>query len=490
MVWINRANHATVACMDRTLSASRAAALLGAFSTSPAYRGLADGLRHLVADGRIPVGTRLPSERELTSALEVSRTTVTHAYQLLQEAGYATARQGSGTVASLPIARGHRGDHLLTPAEDAGDHLDLTCAAAVAPAGTAAAYESAVADLPSYLGGTGYFPSGLPVLREALAARFAARGLPTSPAQIIVTAGALGGLAVAARAVTATGDRVLVESPTYPNAIATLQRAGCRIAGVDVDVHGWDVTSMAAALRQLAPRAAYLIPDFHNPTGALLSLEQRVELGAALKASRTVALIDESLVDVPLDGQAMPAPLGAFVPDSITIGSASKSFWGGLRIGWLRVPNPRSAAVIASRLSLDLGAPVLEQLVLLQLLAPENEVLTWRRAQLRESRNVLVSALHTELPSWTVTPPGGGLAIWAGLPEPVSSTLTFVAERHGLLLASGPSFAPEGGLESHLRLPYALPPESLVRAVQRLRLAWDETLATDTTQPSRRSLVA
>lgn len=476
--------------MDRTLSATRTATLLGEFSTSPAYRGLADALRRLIADGRIPVGTRLPSERDLTAALGVSRTTVTRAYQLLQEVGYATARQGSGTVAALPVSRRHRGDHLLSPAEGSGDDLDLTCAAHVAPAGMAAAYEAAVAELPSYLGGLGYFPSGLPVLREALAARFAARGLPTSPSQIIVTAGALGGLAIAVRAVTATGDRVLVESPTYPNAIATLQQAGCRIAGVDVDVHGWDVGSMGAALRQVAPRAAYLIPDFHNPTGALLPAEGRAELGAALRASRTVALIDESLVDVPLEGQSMPAPLGSFVPDSITIGSASKSFWGGLRIGWLRVPEPRSAAVIASRLSLDLGAPVLEQLVLLQLLAAEEEVMSWRRAQLRASRDALVSALRSELPSWTVTPPGGGLAIWAELPEPVSSTLTSVAERHGLLLASGPSFAPEGGLERYLRLPYALPADSLVEAVRRLRLAWDETIATGTAHPGRRTLVA
>ena len=476
--------------MNRTLSGPRAATLLGDFPTSPAYRGLADGLRRLIADGRIPVSTRLPSERDLTAALGVSRTTVTRAYQLLRELGYASARQGSRTVAALPVARGHRGDHLLTPAGGGDDDLDLTCAASVAPAGMSAAFEAAVAELPSYLGGNGYFPSGLPALREALAARFAARGLPTSPSQIIVTAGALGGLAIAARAVTATGDRVLVESPTYPNAIATLQHAGCRIAGVDVDVHGWDIDSMAAALRQVAPRAVYLIPDFHHPTGALLPAEQRAELGAALRASRTAALIDESMVDVPLEEQTMPPPLGCFVPDSITIGSASKSFWGGLRIGWLRVPDSRSSTMIAARLSLDLGAPVLEQLVLLQLLASENEIMGWRRAQLRASRDALMAALQAELPSWTVTPPRGGLAIWAELSEPVSSTLTSVAERHGLLLASGPSFAPEGGLERHLRLPYTLPPASLVQAVRRLRLAWDETLTNGTAHPGRRTLVA
>jgi DNA-binding transcriptional MocR family regulator len=480
--------------MERQLSAVRAAALLGDFDTSPAYRGIADAFRRLIADGRVPVGTRLPSERDLTAALRVSRTTVTRAYSLLVERSYATARQGSGTVAALPAARGHRGDHLLTPSstgiDGSGDAIDLTCAAPIAPAGVAEAYEAAVAELPSYLPGTGYYPTGLPALREAIARRYDERGLPTSPDQVIVTAGALAGIAVAARALVAPGDRVLVESPTYPNAIATLQRTGARIAGVDVDPTGWDVESVTAALRQVGPRAAYLIPDFHNPTGALLSTDDRAAVAAGLRASRTAAIVDESLVELVLDEVEVPAPFASFAPDTVTVGSASKAFWGGLRIGWLRVPEPRSAAVVASRLSLDLGVPVLEQLVLLQLLARAGDVLATRRDGLRLSRNALADALARTLPEWRVPVPPGGLCLWVELPEPVSSSLTAVAERHDVLLASGPSFAPEGGLERYLRLPFTQPADQLVEAVSRLRSAWDETLSTRATRRVTRTLVA
>ena len=476
--------------MSRTLSGHRAATLLGDFDTSPAYRGLAEGFRRLIADGRIPVGTRLPSERDLTAALGVSRTTVTRAYSLLAELSYASARQGSGTVAALPAARGHRGDHLLAPVDGGGDAIDLTCAAPTAPAGIAEAYEAAVAELPSYLPGTGYYPSGLPALREAIARRYCDRGLATTPDQVVVTAGALAGVAIAARALVSTGDRVLVESPTYPNAIATLQRTGARLAGVDLDPAGWDVESFTAAIKQVGPRAAYLIPDFQNPTGALMPSTARESVAEALRAGRVATIVDESLVDLGLDDGELPPPFAAFAPDTITVGSASKGFWGGLRIGWLRVPDSRQAAVISSRLSLDLGAPVLEQLVLLQLLTRADDLLAERRASLRASRDALVAALHEHLPEWQVPVPAGGLCLWLELPEPVSSSLTAVAERHDVLLASGPSFAPEGGLERYLRLPYTLPAEQLVEAASRLRRAWDETLTSATLRPRTRTLVA
>jgi len=476
--------------MDRQQSSTRAAALLGDYDTSPAYRGLAEAFRRLIADGRIPVGTRLPSERDLATVLRVSRTTVTRAYALLVEHSYATARQGSGTVAALPAARGHRGDHLLAPVDGLTDAIDLTCAAPVAPTGVQEAYETAVAELPSYLPGTGYYPTGLPALREAIAARFEARGLPTSPDQVLVTSGALAAVAVAARAVVSTGDRVLVESPTYPNAIATLQRAGARLAGVDLDPRGSDLESMTAAIKQVGPRATYLIPDFHNPTGNLLSADDRETVAAALRTGRVTAIVDESLVDLALDDVELPAPFASFAPDTITVGSASKGFWGGLRVGWVRVPEPRQAAVIASRLSLDLGAPVLEQLALLQLLGRADAVLTERRDGLRLSRNALADALVRELPEWRFEMPAGGLCLWVELPEAASSTLTAVAERHDVLLASGPSFAPEGGLERYLRLPYTLPVDVLLPAVPRLRAAWDETLSSSARRSPARTLIA
>jgi DNA-binding transcriptional MocR family regulator len=244
----------------RSISANRLVPMLGAaLDSTPAYRGLADAVRLLVADGRVPVGTRLPSERDLTTALGVSRTTVTRAYAELRDRGYLTSRQGSGSVVALPgDPGGRRQGSALHPASEqqAGESIDLTCASMSAPAGTVAAYERAVLELPRYLAGTGYHPLGLASLREALAQRFTDRGLATSPDQVMVTSGALAGLAVTARALLAPGDRVLLESPTYPNAIDTLRRSGARTVALPLDRDGWDVGAAEAALRQTAPRAA------------------------------------------------------------------------------------------------------------------------------------------------------------------------------------------------------------------------------------------
>ncbi len=347
-----------------------------------------------------------------------------------------------------------------------------------------------MAELPAYLAGIGYFPHGLPVLREAIAARYAERGLPTSPDQIVVTSGALSAVAVAGRALAGVGDRVLVESPTYPNALAALRATGARLVGVDVDPSGWDVAAVEASLRQVAARAAYLVPDFHNPTGLLMDADQRARVGRALGRTHTTAIVDETMADMVLGDVVPPAPLAAFAPDTVSVGSASKAFWGGLRIGWLRAPQARVGAFVGARLSIDLGAPVLEQLVLVRLMRQRAEIAAERAAALRGSRDALVDALRQRLPSWRFRVPDGGLALWCQLPEALSSALVVAAERHGVRLAAGPAFAPEGGLDRFLRLPYTRRPDELARAVERLAIAWDEARRLRPAGAARTPLVA
>jgi DNA-binding transcriptional MocR family regulator len=480
----------------RSISANRLVPMLGAaLDSTPAYRGLADAVRLLVADGRVPVGTRLPSERDLTTALGVSRTTVTRAYAELRDRGYLTSRQGSGSVVALPgDPAGRRQGSALHPASEqqAGESIDLTCASMSAPAGTVAAYERAVLELPRYLAGTGYHPLGLASLREALAQRFTDRGLATSPDQVMVTSGALAGLAVTARALLAPGDRVLLESPTYPNAIDTLRRSGARTVALPLDRDGWDVGAAEAALRQTAPRAAYLIPDFHNPTGALMPDTQRAELGAALAGTHTVGVVDETLVDLSHDADlVMPLPLGAHHPRTVTLGGASKSFWGGLRIGWIRAPRELMPALVGARLTLDLGAPVLEQLVLTDLLEHREQIIAERRDAIVSTRDALVTALRDRLPQWRFRLPEGGLCLWVELPEALSTPLCAAADQRGLVLAPGAQFAVEGGMERFLRLPFTgHAPQVVDEAVERLALAWADAQAARPARHGSSPLVA
>ena len=171
------------------------------------YAAMAEALSSLVLDGRIAVGTRVPSERELAAALGLSRTTVTAAYSALRADGYLISRTGSGSFTAVPAGtRASSSTARWAPPAVPPDLIDLTCAT---PSGPAVAISDAVAaaaaHLPRLTAGTGYDPVGVPRLREAIAARFAARGVPTDASQILITNGALHALDLLLRLLAASG---------------------------------------------------------------------------------------------------------------------------------------------------------------------------------------------------------------------------------------------------------------------------------------------
>lgn len=461
-----------------SLTAARLTTLVGAFDRSPAYAGLANALRELIGDGRIGYGTRLPSERDLTEVLGVSRTTVTRAYAVLRETAYAEARRGSGTFTRLPGGRTRAVDRALWPSDVGVGVIDLVCAAATAPPGIAALYAEAAAELPAHLGGHGYFPAGMPALQAAVAASYDARGLPTDPEQIIVTPGALAATAIIGTALAGPRDRVLMEAPTYPNAVQALRSGGGRLATVALDPQGWDLEAIGEVLRRSRPRLVHVMPDFHNPTGLVMSDAERASYARLLARHDAVPVVDEAHHLLHLDESASdpyvaPPPFASYAKDAICVGSASKSVWGGLRLGWIRAPHALVDRLTRARVGLDLGAPVLEQIVLTRVLESEiDAILTVQRARLREQRDALAAALADRLPEWTFRMPAGGMALWCHLPHAGATALSAEAEGHGVLLAPGPSFAPEGGLDRYVRLPYALTSEDLVTAVDRIADAW------------------
>ncbi|MEJ1098746.1 MULTISPECIES: PLP-dependent aminotransferase family protein [unclassified Pseudoxanthomonas] len=483
--------------MNRSIAPERLAALVSGFNRSPAYRGLRQAMQELIGDGRIPVGTRLPSERAVTEALGVSRNTVTRAYADLIAAGFATARQGAGTYATVPIDLRRAHDHALHPlgvAQSSEGAIDLNCAAGAATPGVAAAYERALAALPSYLASDGYLPSGLPGLQAIIAESYTRRGLPTTAGQIVITSGALSGIAIIARALSRPGDRVMIESPVYSNAIEALRLGGGRLISSPLSDspgdEGWDMDGIEATLRQTSPHLAYLIPDFQNPTGFLMNDATRARYASALQATRTIAIVDESLQATRLSDEAMPAPFAAHAADAITIGSASKMFWGGLRVGWIRAPRELVSRIIAARVQIDLGSSLFDQLVIAELLGA-TDILAVRREQLRQRRDALAGALTEHLPSWRFRLPGGGLTLWVQLPHGSATRLAADVERAGVYLAPGPVFSVEGGSDTRLRIPYAKPEEQLVEAVRRIANVWtDVPLGSRSRRESSRRLIA
>ena len=454
--------------MTAHLSAARTAALVAGFDRSPAYAGVARKLAVAIGDGRIPLGTRLPSERDLAEALGLSRTTATRAYDELGELGYAQRRRGSGTFAQVAGGRARTLDRSLTP-QARDDAIDLNCAASSAPAGIAEACAAALSALPAYLSGHGYYPAGLPVLQAQVARWYTERALPTRPEQILVTAGALAATALAARALVRAGDRVVVESPGYPNAMQSWRASGARPMPVPVDEQGWDLGLLDGVLRH-RPRAALLVPDFHNPTGHLMSDETRAAVAGRLAAAGTVAVVDETLQPLGFAGAAMPVPLARHVEraggEAITVGGAGKMFWGGLRIGWLRAPAAWMEQLTEARLTMDLGAPVLEQLATAELLSDPEPILHVHRERLRRQRDALVGAMAARLPHWRFQVPEGGLALWCALPGPMAVDVAQEAERRGVVVTPGAVFGPQGGYPSRLRVPFTRPVADLEQAAE------------------------
>lgn len=470
-----------------TLSAHRLSTLLGDLDGSgPTYRLIAERIRLLVVDGRVADGSRLPSERELATALGVSRTTTTRVYAELRDTGILHSRQGSGSIIQVPLAASSASSMIITP--DDADTIALTYSAPIGPPGLARAFESAAAKLPGLLSTTGYLPDGLPVLRELLAQRYTDGGLPTDPEQIIVTSGAMGAISLLARALIAPGERIVVEGTSYPHAHDSFESVGGRLSALPVRSSPWDIESLTAMLAGGSHRAAYFIPDFHNPTAAVMSHEERSVWARELRRHDVIPIVDESLREINLDGVELPPVFATYDPRAVLMGSSSKSYWGGLRVGWLRAPHDLVMPLVQARMMDDLGTSAFDQLVVAELLAEGGQTAAAGRARLRSARDHLLAELARQLPDIEAPCPTGGLNLWVTLPERMSSRLTVAASRHGLLLTPGPRFFSHVGSagERHLRIPYTQSHEALTEAVGRLKLAYQDVLGPTRHSTSRR----
>ena len=378
------------------------------------YHALFDRIRLLILDGRIPAGTRLPAERELAQALAVSRTLVTSAYRELREAGYSSSVRGSGSVTRAPGR---------PPADTRSvpGYLDFTKAVMPASPGIIEATEAAMSDFARYLGGPGYNFEGITELRDAVAERYGARGLPTSREQILITTGAQNAIALLSRLLLGRGDRALVELPSYPHAYEALAQAGARLVPVNVTAgEGWDAEALQQLMQRTNPTVGYLMPDFHNPTGESMSAELRERTIDWATRSGTTIVADETSGELDIDRADTLLPFGAYAGSGaeksvVMIGSVGKTIWDGLRVGWIRAEPGLIRSLAAARPANDLGTPVLEQLIVARMLADMPEILEHRREQLRTNRNRLEEIIADRFVEWTMPRVHGGIAAWVGL---------------------------------------------------------------------------
>ncbi|GAA3014733.1 PLP-dependent aminotransferase family protein [Streptosporangium longisporum] len=430
---------------------------------SPLADALAAALREAVLDGRVRVGDRLPSERRLATELAVSRGTVVAALSRLREEGWIVTGQGSGSRVRLPRDLGER--YAPLSVDGRGPLLDLRRALPAAPrALVTGAVTRALARSAGLLLESGEPGAGLPELRELIARRHTAEGTPTRPGQILVTSGARAALALLAAHL--GPRRIVVENPSFFDTLTMLRRLGVRTVPARVTGQGWDPGALATAFREAARGAALLTPDFQNPTGALMDARTRAEVAELAARHGVTVIVDETMRDLDLRDRAAPEPR---VGGAVTIGSLSKTVWGGLRVGWIRGPAGLIRALLLDPVSGLYAPPPLEQLVACEILPLLDGLLVQRRGELRRQRDHLAASLEAD--GWDFALPPGGLALWLRLDGTAGETLAARAAEIGLSLLPGSAFSPDGTLTGRLRVPYTAPVETLDRVVEHLRRA-------------------
>lgn len=451
----------------------------------PLYRRVAAAIREAIHAGHYEPGSSLPAERRLANTLSVSRITVVAAYDLLREEGLVERRRGSGTrVVERPpgadpwVGTGIRqlmGNPALAAvdAEAPIEGINFSVAALPAPAVVADAV-TAVAqhDVAPMLADFGYAPYGYAPLREAIADHYSARGLATSPDEVLVTTGAQQAISLLASLLAGPGSVALIEDPTYAGILDACRAVGATPLGVPVDAGGVQVGPLTDMVRRVAPKFVYLIPSYHNPTGVVLAPSRAEEI-AHLAARFQVPLVDDqSLAGLGWGEGPEPPALAALSSDlAVTVGSLSKLIWGGLRIGWIRAPSRLIDKLARLKSSVDLGNPLLSQAVAARLMRDLDAIAAERRHQVARHYELLANVLRAELPDWAWTRPLGGLSVWVRAPGLEPAFTTF-AQRHGVGIAPGTAFSASGGHHDRLRLTLGNDDAAIASGVRALAAAW------------------
>jgi 2-aminoadipate transaminase len=454
-------------------------------SSQPLYAQIAHEIQRRIRSGALPPGTQLPTVRELSRQLGITRLTVHSAYSELQSGGWVEATVGRGTfVAPRPdpaqaaaglgqeiSARGVLSD--MTRMAQLPGMLSLAMADAAPEFYPMREIERSIGEAletggPKLLSYT--TAHGDPVLRTVLGELLKERALRVSPDELLITSGATQGLTLLAQTLARPGDTAIVEQPTYLGALNTLGSQGLRLVGAPLDAEGLVVEALEPLITAHRPRFLYTVPTFHNPSGATLSPERRQALLELAARHRLPVVEDDIYGMLAYEGPA-PAPLKANDREGLVIylSSFSKSLYPGARIGYIAATPQLIGRLAMARQASDICSSPLQQRALAIFVQRGWMAAHLRRVipRYRERRDALLTAMAHHFPAgvrWTT--PAGGFCSWVTLPPGVSTTdLYLAAIERGVAFAPGDVFF-VGPAQPHMRLAFATqPPEQLAEAV-------------------------
>ncbi|MFZ1382190.1 MAG: PLP-dependent aminotransferase family protein [Scrofimicrobium sp.] len=333
----------------------------------PLYERLATAIELAVERGDLTPGSLLPPERQLAQSMAVGRSTVVSAYDLLRARGVLTSRQGSGTwVSGAPRKRDNikkSGDGLSAATFDAvPEVLDLATASLEAPGLLVRALKEASRELAAAsIGGLGYEPLGYLGLRRALADFYTTEGVPTTTDQVLVTTGAQQALWLIAEHFMEPGSRVLVENPTSAGMLDLVRHMpATAFSCPSVVSHG---ASKLLETVDGADASVVYIMGAYGPEGRAPSDVDMRWLSDQLARKDVIVIEDISARDLSLTTRVPLLGSLRNNPRILSVGSMSKLFWGGLRVGWIRAEENTIRRLSRIKVRTDLGTPIISQYV-------------------------------------------------------------------------------------------------------------------------------
>ena len=337
---------------------------------------------------------------------------------------------------------------------------------------------------------------GLPVLREQILDICALEGISASANNIVVTTGSQQALDLITKLFIDENDVVFVESPSYLGALGIFRSYQADVQHVETDENGMipealEEAIVAAKAAGKAMKFLYLIPNFNNPSGVTLSAERRPLLIDIAKRHH-ILIIEDNPYGLLWFDQPAPAALRSIEDDGIVyLGSFSKTFAPGFRVGWALAPHAiREKLVLASE-SAILCPSAMTQHVISDYFARED----WRgqintfRGIYRERRDAMLSALDEFLPGLHRTEPNGGFYVWLTLPEYLDSKgMLPRAVTELVAYTPGTAFYANGDGRDKIRLAFCYPtPETIHEGIRRLEgVIRQETELFDTFHPPAR----
>lgn len=323
---------------------------------------------------------------------------------------------------------------------------------------TRRATASSLATAFQYGNSEGYLP-----LREVIAERAAERGIKLDAPELLITTGSQQALDLVARVLVDCGDRVAVEAPTYLGALQAFQFQGAEVVSIPTDAEGISTEDLEAIVSQHRPKLLYVIPNFANPTGAVLSLRRR-KVVLALAAKYRFFVVEDDAYGELYFRDPPPPSLFALANEEerqwvVYVSSFSKILAPGLRLAWMSAPPALMSHLMVAKQLGDTHAATLSQLVAFHYLNAGSlePALSRMRMFYQRQAHAMLRAIKAELGDtpFNATMPDGGMFYWADIQGLDTSVMLQRAVQRGVAYVPGAPFYAEAPKPTRLRLAFA-----------------------------------